>query len=98
MEKLEQQGDELNKRYRALEARKIELQEGLAFELTDRHIDNLFRFRETVALGLEYPTFEDRRQYLELRQVAITVTNQKAVISCRISSKLFTFDLDDLMR
>jgi len=50
-------------------------------------------FREAVALGLDNPTFEDRRQWLKLLQVVVTVTNQKAVISCRISDKPFTFNL-----
>jgi site-specific DNA recombinase len=91
--KLEHQGEEVNRRYEALSARKIELQETLTLELTDQTINNLLQFRETVALGLENPTFEDKRLWLELLQASVTVENQKAVIRCRISSKPFTFDL-----
>ena len=76
-----------------MSARKIELQETLALELTDQTINNLLQFRETVAVGLENPTFEDKRLWLELLQVSVTVENQKAVIRCRISSKPFTFNL-----
>jgi hypothetical protein len=91
--KLQQQGDEVNKRFEALTKRKIDLQETLALELTEQTIDNLLEFRETVALGLENPTFEDKRLWLELLQVRVTVEDQKAVIKCRISSKPFTFNL-----
>jgi hypothetical protein len=93
-QKLDQQGDEVNRRYQALTKRKTELQDALALELTDKTIDNLLQFRETVALGLENPTFEDMRQWLELLQVSITVENQKAVIRCKISSKPFAFRLE----
>jgi hypothetical protein len=81
---LEQQGEEVNKRYQALAKRKIELQEALAVELSDNTINNLLQFRETVALGLENPTSEDRRRWLELLQTSVTVENQKAVITCRL--------------
>ena len=49
--KLQQQADEVVKRFQVLTARKSQLQESLALDLTDRVIDNLMRFRETVAIG-----------------------------------------------
>jgi hypothetical protein len=58
--KLEQQADEVDRRYKALTARKTELEEALALELTDNTLDDLLLFRETVATGLESPTFEDK--------------------------------------
>jgi hypothetical protein len=91
--KLERQGDEVNKRYEALTRRKSELQEALAIELTDNMISNLLRFREVVALGLENPTFEDRRHWLEILQTKVTVTNCKAVVACRLGGRPFQYDL-----
>lgn len=93
-EKLEQQSNEVNRRYQALQTRKAKPQEDLTLELTERNIDNLMQFRETVALGLENPAPKERRQWLELLQVAVTVTNQKAVVTCRISSQPVAFNLN----
>jgi hypothetical protein len=91
--KLERQGEEVNKRYEALTRRKSELQEALAIELTENMIGNLLRFRETVALGLENPTFEDRRRWLEILRTTVTVTKGIAVVSCRLGGKPFQYDL-----
>jgi hypothetical protein len=74
-------------RYEALTRRKTRLQESLEVELTVNAIQNLLRYREAVALGLEDPTFEDRRRWLEILQTRVTVTNGKAVITCRLGGK-----------
>jgi site-specific DNA recombinase len=87
-DKLEQQGEEVNKRYQALTKRKAELQEALAVELTDRNIDNLLEFRDAVTVGLQNPTFEDKRRWLEILQTRVTVTNRIAIITCRLGGKL----------
>jgi hypothetical protein len=92
--KLEKQSDEVNRRYQALQTRKVELQEELKLELTEHNIDNLMQFREAVAFGLGDPTFTERRQWLELLQVAVTVTSQTAIITCRISSQAVSFSLN----
>jgi hypothetical protein len=94
-DRLEQQGEEVDKRYLALNKRKNELQEALAVELTDQTIDKLLHFREAVALGLENPTSEDRRRWLEILQTKITVTNGNAVISCRFGGKAFEYRLSE---
>lgn len=91
--KLEQQGDEVGRRDQALTARKVELQETLAFELTDRNIDNLLQFRETVALGLGNPTPEERRLWLEQLQTKVAVTNGVAVVACRLGGEAVKFSL-----
>ena len=83
-ERLEKQADEVDQRYQALTARKIELQETLAVELTENTIGNLLQFREAVALGIDNPTFEDKRRWLEILQTKVTVTNGIAVITCRL--------------
>jgi hypothetical protein len=77
----------------ALTRRKGELQEALDIELTQNMIGNLLRFREAVALGLENPTFEDRRRWLEILQTTVTVTNSIAVVTCRLGGKPFQHDL-----
>jgi site-specific DNA recombinase len=94
-DKLEQQGEEVDRRHLALTKRKNELQEALAVELTDRTIDNLLRFREAVALGLENPTSEDRRRWLEILQTKVTVTNGIAVITCRFGGKPLEYRLSE---
>jgi len=87
--KLEQQGDdEVSKRHHTLMARMMKLQEMLAFELTDQNIDNLLQFREAVAMGLENPTDEDRRCWLDILQTKVTVTGGVAVIACRLGGKV----------
>jgi hypothetical protein len=91
--KLQQQADEVDRRYQALTARKIELEEGLAFELTDNTIDDLLSFRETVAVGLENPTSEDKRRWLEILQVTVTVQNGIAVVTCRFGGTQLKYDL-----
>lgn len=94
-DKLEQQGEEVDKRHQALTKRKYDLQEALALELTDQTIDNLLQFREAVALGLENPTSEDRRRWLEILQTRVTVTNGSAVISCRFGGKPLEYRLSE---
>jgi hypothetical protein len=74
---------------------KNELEEALAVELTDQTIDNLLRFCEAVALGLENPTNEDRRRWLEILQTKVTVTNGIAVITCRFGGKPLEYGLTE---
>lgn len=42
------------------------------------------RFRETVVVGLQNPTFDDKRRWLEILRVKVTVANSKFVISWRL--------------
>ena len=67
-------------------ARKMELQETLASELTERSIDNILQFRENVAEGLRNPTLEDKPRRLEIAQVTVRVTNSTPIISCRLGN------------
>ena len=83
-EKLKQQADEMDGRYRAFVTRITELEESLSYQLTDQNIDDLLQFRENVALGLRNPTPEDKRRWLEILQVSVTVTNGIAVVICRL--------------
>src|SRR5258705_4120738 len=82
--KLDHQANEIGRRYRALTACKLELQETLTLELTDHNIDDLLQFRETVAAGLQNSAPDDKRRWLEILQVKVTVKNSIAVVSCRL--------------
>jgi len=93
--RLEQQAFEVDRRYKALQDRQAELQEALQFEMTDRMIENLMQFREIVAAGLTNPTFEDKRRWLEILQVGVTVTNRQAVITCRLPHDPLIIDLEE---
>jgi len=90
---LEQQGEEGNKTYQAFITRKGKIPEDLAHEITDRNIDSLLEFRENVALGLDKPTFENKRRWLERLQTTVTVTEGRTVITCRLEAKPMSFSL-----
>ena len=61
--------------------------------ITDEDIGGLMQFRADVALGMQYPTFEDKRQALELLRVSIVVKDGKATVSCRLPVGERVFDL-----
>jgi hypothetical protein len=82
--------------YEALTKRKNDLQESLAVELTENTINNLLKYRKAVALGLENPTFEDRRRWLEILQTRVIVTNEIAVITCRLEVNPLEYRLFEL--
>jgi hypothetical protein len=63
------------------------LEEELSFELTDSGIDDLLQFRETVAAGLQNPTYEDKRRWLVILQTTVPVKNGIAVVTCRVSTE-----------
>jgi len=92
-ERLQQQANEVDERYQALTRRMSDLQESLTTELTEDAISNLLKFRKAVALGLENPTFEDQRRWLEILQARVTVTNEIAVITCRLSGEPLAYNL-----
>jgi site-specific DNA recombinase len=64
--------------------------ERLVTELeTGPHFDNealarALQFRADVIEGLKHPTFDDKRLYFELLQVAVTVKDNQAVIRCAL--------------
>jgi hypothetical protein len=73
--------------------RKNELEKSLAVELTENTIDSLLQYREVVALGLENPTFEDRRRWLEILQVTVNVTGSIAIVTCRFEGDPLNYNL-----
>jgi site-specific DNA recombinase len=92
-EKLQVQADEIDRRYQVLSARKARLGEELKSELTDSTIDDLLQFRETVTVGLNNPTPEERRLWLELLQTKVIVTDGIVNVTCRLSREAVSFDL-----
>ena len=91
--KLQAQAEEIDRRYQALQARKEKLEKELAQELSDRDIDDLMKFRQAVAVGLNRATAEEKRQWLELLQTKVTVSDAIAVVTCRLSREGARFDL-----
>lgn len=91
--KLKAQADEIDRRYQVLQARKAKLESEFDVELTDETIENLIQFRETVAIGLNNPTPEERRLWLELLQTRVTVSHGIAVVTCRLSGEAVSFEL-----
>jgi len=51
-------------------------------------------FREYVAAGLSSPTFEDKRNWLEILRVEVIVNNRTAIITCRLPGNPVEIDLD----
>jgi hypothetical protein len=94
-EKLQAQADEVDRRYHALQVRRAKLEEGLKQELTDSNINDFLRFRETVAVGLDNPTFEDRRRWLEILQTTVTITGGVAVVTCRLRGEPLKYRLTE---
>jgi hypothetical protein len=94
--KLEKPGEEVNKRYEAFTGRRRELENTMAFELTDQIINDLLKFREAVALGIENPSDDDRRHWLDILQATVTVTNGIAVVTCRLGSDPLRYNLFEI--
>lgn len=91
--KLQIQADELDRRYQALLARKEKLESELENELSNQTIDDIMQYREAVAVGLNNPTPEDRRLWLELLKTQVIVSNGEAVVTCRLSKEAVKYDV-----
>lgn len=47
-----------------------------------------------MAAGLSSPTFEDKRNWLEILRVEVIVNNRTAIITCRLPGNPVEIDLD----
>ena len=92
-EKLQKDADEIDRRYKALQARRAKLESELEIELTDSTIENMMQYLEQVVVGLNHPTPEERRLWLELLQTRVTVTDGIAHVTCRLNRAGESFDL-----
>jgi hypothetical protein len=81
--------DELEKQHAALLGERSTLTQDLQDQktLSDDDLQAAMEFRENVIAGIQAPTFEDKRQVLELLKVEVIVKDRKARISCRIPTE-----------
>ena len=93
--RLEKQIEEIDRRFQALQERKSELENNInKHYLTDNKILDLLEFRKIVAEGLQNPTFEDRRHWLEILMVEALIKNGKLEITCRLPDDSYIVDLN----
>jgi len=92
-EKLQAQADEIDRRYQVLLKRKVKLESELEIELTDGTIENMLEFQAAVAVGINNPTSEERRLWLEALKTKVIVTNGIVIVTCRLSGEAVKFDL-----
>jgi len=95
-QKLQQQAIEIDRRFQALVSRKTEILETINLQLTDDNINDLLKFRNTVAVGLKNPTFDDKRRWMEILQASVTVRNRIAVVTCRLGGKPLQFRISEV--
>lgn len=82
---IQKQIDAVNAKYdRQCKKRERLTAELSAQALTDEEIDTMLHFRDDVAMGLQNPTFEDKRRYLEYLDVKIKIKGEEAHFSCRL--------------
>jgi site-specific DNA recombinase len=84
----EKQQDEVNARYTSLVAqREKHIAQLGQRKLTDEAIETLMRFARDVNEGIQNPTFEDKRHYLEMLDVKVTITPGHYHLKCVIGEK-----------
>ena len=93
--KLQADMDSLDDRYSKLTVERdrlsAELQSGAQFN--DEALARALQFRADVIEGLTYPTFDEKRLYLELLQVTVTVKDGQAIIRCALPIEPCKVDL-----
>jgi site-specific DNA recombinase len=95
-ERLEKRAEGINRRYADLQDRRDHLENSLARRsFTDENITSALDFWKSVRIGLEDPTPEDRRQWLEILRVQVDVKDHKATITCRLPVEPITVELSD---
>ena len=84
----EKQQDDVNARLASLFAQREKHVAKLgARKLTDEAIATFMRFARDVNEGIKNPTFEDKRRYLEMLDVDVTVTPGHYHLQCAIGGK-----------
>jgi site-specific DNA recombinase len=82
-EMLERQEVELNTRYEKLIRERDKLQEEIEVQsITDQDIEQALSFQDAVKAGLENPTWEDKRYYLETLRFQAVIDEDRAHFSC----------------
>ena len=91
---LQEKIDHLESLYAAQLCKRDELQAALdTNQLTDDSIELALRFREDVVVGMQNPTFEDKRRALEFLRTQVTVKDGKARVKCRVLVQPRVFEL-----
>ena len=85
-------------RIERLYAERTERRDKLQYDLasikyTEERIRAAMEFRENVELGMENPTYEDKRRNLEILNTTVEVKNHVAVARCLIPAKPGEFDI-----
>jgi hypothetical protein len=89
--KLKLDGDEIEARIDELEARKTTLEAQIAEQvIADEDIRDIVMYSRDAAVGLDDPTFEQKRRWIEILQVQVELTSQTTAIArCILPVKPF---------
>ncbi|MBI5567812.1 MAG: recombinase family protein [Chloroflexi bacterium] len=89
--------DSIDDRYTKLTAERERLLTELktGSRLNDEALEQALQFRADVIDGLKGPTFDDKRLYLELLQVGVTIKGGRAVVRCVLPLEPEKVDLSD---
>jgi site-specific DNA recombinase len=80
--KLKLDGDEIEARIDELEARKTALEAQIAEQvIADEDIRDIVMYSRDAAVGLDNPTFEQKRRWIEILQVQVELTSQTTAIA-----------------
>jgi hypothetical protein len=95
LEKLQASMDGLDGRYTKLTAERDRLTADLeaGLRLNDESLARALQFRADIIDGSHEPAFDDKRLYLELRQVNVKVKDGAAIIRCSLPIDPLEVDL-----
>jgi hypothetical protein len=86
---------EIDRQYASLCKHRDKLHKELAGQtISDQAIDHAMSFRERVVSGLQNPTFEMKRAFLDFIRVEVTVKGKKVTVMGNLPVKVRVFDLD----
>ena len=95
---LERQEAEINARYAKLCKERDKLQEELETQvITDQLIEDALGFQKAVKAGLQDPTWEDKRYYLEQMRFEAVAIDTQVRFACYLDLEGISFDLQSRM-
>jgi hypothetical protein len=88
------EGDEIEARLAELETRKAALKAEITAQVTtDEDIHDIVTYSKDALEGLDNPTFEQKRRWLEVLKVEVYLTSQTtAKATCVLSGEPLTID------
>lgn len=91
---LRQKRDDADARYEELGKKRSKVQAEIdEVVITDETIVNIVSFSETTINGLENPTQEQRRRWLEYLRIEVKIEGKKAIVKCMLPVKAEVIDL-----